>query len=295
MRVSSGAAVAKGEADGSSLSLRISLGNWPGETLAVELGSLADAPCERIGRDVLGIVAAHLSEADRSKMRLVCRAWARHVRVSAEDAERIARGRARVRGERRAKARLVLQKLGCPLFVVLCLLSTVLLCAGMALAITSEVPYSFSYVDITCVFDVPLAIAVFPVRRECCESCIWETRYRAVISVNNGTAAIDDSETCDHYSSADAVTTIRNFAASRGASSACVRQSPSSSNDVSMATVQSAGDGADAAVDRGALWLGVSTQDFVNQLIAAIVALVCSLLVFLLGIFCLCWCARKPK
>jgi hypothetical protein len=70
MRVSSGA-VAKGAGDGGSVSLRISLGNrpggmdgnWPGESLAVELGSLVDAPWERLNRDVLGIVAAYLSEA----------------------------------------------------------------------------------------------------------------------------------------------------------------------------------------------------------------------------------------
>jgi hypothetical protein len=270
--------------------------DWPGESVAVEMGSLLDTPWARLNKDVLMLVAAYLSEADRARMRRVCRAWAWHVRVSHEDAQRIARGCARVRADRRAKLRRIWLCLRVPVFVAVLFIACAWASLGATLVVVATVPDSLSYVDVACFLDAPSAIYAFPVQQKCCSGCSAVTRYRAVISINNGTAAEDNSwghrDGCEYDTFAKAVVAATDFMTSCGASCPCVRRSPSSI-DVSMAAVQTAGAAAVSLVDTRALSLGMAKQDFMNLFIVGCVAFFCALLTAVLAFVCFYQCPRK--
>jgi hypothetical protein len=150
----------------------------------------------RINKDVLRLVASRVSMTDKGQMRLVCRTWAQRVSLTDNDAEKIASGRNRKRAQRWAKTKRGFERLVFPVSLFLCCLAAACLPVGVIFVAKASVPGSFGYVDLHCVFDSPPVVVTFGVRRSCCKGCIEVVRFKGVISVNNGTAAVQDMSVC---------------------------------------------------------------------------------------------------
>jgi hypothetical protein len=238
---------------------------------------------ERLNKDVLRLVASHVSEMDREQMRLVCRTWAKRVSVTDNDAEKITRGRTRKRAQRRAKTRRIFERLVFPISLFLCCLAAAALPVGIIFVARANVPDSFGYVDLHCTFDSPLVVVIFEVRRSCCKGCSEVVRFKGAISVNNATAAVQDMSVCAFDTPEKARAAALGYTGTRSPSSVpCLTQMapPISVDDV--ASVDS------AAVFQRALLLDRTKQAYMNDFAIAVVVLCLCPMMLLLGLRGMC-------
>lgn len=241
-----------------------------------------DSRWDILNRDLLALVASRVSSHDRCQMRLVCRHWAQHVSVSRNDAERIARGQAQKRAQRKALLLRIRRQLAIPSFVLLCCLMAALLPVGIIFMANSEVPRSFSYTDVNCTFDVPARILAVPLRISCCKGCSQGTRYKAFIAVNHGNASAQDSDVCDFDTAEKALLAARSYLQTAGHNVNCVSRSD---GGIAMDQILNA---SYQEVFQPALLLDKSTKDYILGFAVSIIVFSAIPLLLVVALFCFC-------
>ncbi len=238
-----------------------------------------------LNKDVLRLVASHVSPEDRSKMRLVCHQWSRQVSVTDNDAERIARGRNRKRAQRIANVTCCVRRMRVPCFALMTTLALVFLIAGIVLITEAEVPELWNLKDSQCSFDSPRIVVALPFSLVCCKNCDKVVRYRGAISVNNGSAAlhfVSEKRLCGFETAAIATNEALSYLRDHDPVVPCV------SRGLSLVSIAVLANAKVENVYDHVLWLDKSRSALESSFVKAICMFSLLPVVIVLGMGCLC-------